>query len=31
VVTLNADTAWDAVRTHPRFIEAVKKVGLPQG
>jgi hypothetical protein len=30
VVTLNADTAWDAVRTHPRFIEAVKRVGLPQ-
>ncbi len=31
VVTLNADTVWDAVRAHPRFVAAVRRVGLPQG
>ena len=30
VVTLNADTVWDAVRAQPRFVAAVRKVGLPQ-
>ena len=29
VVFLNVDSAWDAIRRDPRFLAAVRKVGLP--
>jgi TolB-like protein len=30
LVFLNVDQAWDNVRADPRFLEAVKRVGLPE-
>ena len=29
VVFLNVDRAWDSVRDDPRFLAAVRRVGLP--